>query len=168
MLVYFCLGRRIAPISSGYNKSPLLSLSPLSLVSPPSFRHLTFAVCKDSSRFHLSVAYISQSLYTIKNMHSYTLATVLISASLASTVCGSNIVIPRALQIRQGGDAFIPGTRQGTGSTCVESFGPNSKLCANSGVCYDSSIGDSCCSEGCKSPSVSILHISPPFIKDPR
>ncbi|MCJ1264931.1 hypothetical protein MMC22_004806 [Lobaria immixta] len=81
-------------------------------------------------------------------MHSYTLATVLVAASIASTVCGSNIVIPRALQVRQGGDAFIPGTRQGTGSTCVESFGPNSKLCADSGVCYDSSIGDSCCSEG--------------------
>ncbi|MCJ1464106.1 hypothetical protein MMC07_002719 [Pseudocyphellaria aurata] len=81
-------------------------------------------------------------------MHSYTLATVLVSASLASSVWGSNINIPRALQVRQGGDAFIPGTRQGTSDTCIGSFGPNSKLCANSGVCYDSSIGDSCCSEG--------------------
>ena len=93
-------------------------------------------------------------------MHSYALTAVLISSSLVSAVLGSNIVIPRALQVRQGGDAFIPGTRQGSGTTCVDSFGPNSKLCADSGVCYDSSIGDSCCSEGCKSPSIFLLYLN--------
>ena len=82
-------------------------------------------------------------------MHSFTFPTVLLSASLVSGVLAS-ANIPRALvQVRQvGGDAFIPGTRQGFGSTCVDAFGPNSKLCANSDTCYDASIGDSCCSEG--------------------
>ena len=81
-------------------------------------------------------------------MHSFTISAVLLSASLASGVLAS-ANIPRALlHVRQGGDAFIPGTRQGFGATCVDAFGPNSKLCANSGTCYDASIGDSCCSEG--------------------
>lgn len=81
-------------------------------------------------------------------MHSFTFSAVLLSASLASGVLAS-AKIPRALlQVRQGGDAFIPGTRTGFGATCVDAFGPNSKLCANSGTCYDASIGDSCCSEG--------------------
>ncbi|MCJ1342319.1 hypothetical protein MMC31_000501 [Peltigera leucophlebia] len=81
-------------------------------------------------------------------MHSFTFSAVLLSASLASGVLAS-ANIPRALlHVRQGGDAFIPGTRQGFGATCVDAFGPNSKLCANSGTCYDASIGDSCCSEG--------------------
>lgn len=81
-------------------------------------------------------------------MHSFTFSAVLLSASLASGVLAS-ANIPRALlQVRQGGDAFIPGTRTGFGATCIDAFGPNSKLCANSGTCYDFSIGDSCCSEG--------------------
>lgn len=81
-------------------------------------------------------------------MHSFTISAVLLSASLASGVLAS-ANIPRALlHVRQGGDAFIPGTRQGFGATCVDAFGPNSKLCADSGTCYDASIGDSCCSEG--------------------
>lgn len=81
-------------------------------------------------------------------MHSFTFSAVLLSASFASGVLAS-ANIPRALlQVRQGGDAFIPGTRQGFGATCVDAFGPYSKLCANSGTCYDASIGDSCCSEG--------------------
>ena len=91
-------------------------------------------------------------------MRSYALTAVLISSSLVAAVFGSNIVVPRALQVRQGGDAFIPGTRHGSGTPRGDSFGPNSKLCANSGICYDSSIGDSCCSEGCKSLHLSATH----------
>ena len=161
----FCIifvARSCLIISSAY-KFALLSLFPHSFASyhnRPSFHYLTFAVCKVFSRFHISYCQVhifSLHFSIIETMRSYALTAVLISSSLVSSVLGSNIVIPRALQVRQGGDAFIPGTRQGSGTTCVDSFGPNSKLCADSGVCYDSSIGDSCCSEGCKSPSIFLI-----------
>lgn len=85
-------------------------------------------------------------------MRTFTISTLVLSASLASGVVATQRfahVLPRELMPRQS-QSFQPGTSSGQGSTCKEAFGGDSKLCADSDVCYDASIGDSCCSEGCK------------------
>lgn len=85
-------------------------------------------------------------------MRTSAISALVLSASLASGVAATQRfahVLPRELMPRQS-QSFQPGTSSGQGSTCQEAFGGDSKLCADSDVCYDESIGDSCCSEGCK------------------